>query len=116
MISPWQSVADYEKYEKVSETSKIHARLAKLMASPTEVKICVHAYIVTPKIKVLRAFIVGHSEGDMKLCIVLKLPDLLGMALPFCCMFLLIIVDMQCFIGMNISRCYSHPRFSPLPS
>ena len=43
VISAWQSVADWEKYEKVSETSKIHARIEKLMARPTKVKICVHA-------------------------------------------------------------------------
>ena len=43
VISAWQSVADWEKYEKVPETSKIHARIEKLMARPTKVKICVHA-------------------------------------------------------------------------
>jgi heme-degrading monooxygenase HmoA len=43
VISAWQSVADWEKYEKVPETSKIHARIEKVMARPTKVKICVHA-------------------------------------------------------------------------
>jgi heme-degrading monooxygenase HmoA len=43
VISAWQSVADWEKYERVPETSKIHARIEKLMARPTKVTICVHA-------------------------------------------------------------------------
>lgn len=43
VISAWQSVADWEKYEKAPETSKIHARIEKLMARPTKVKICMHA-------------------------------------------------------------------------
>jgi heme-degrading monooxygenase HmoA len=43
VITTWQSVADWEKYEKVPETSKIHVRIEKLMARPTKVKICVHA-------------------------------------------------------------------------
>jgi len=43
VISAWQSVADWEKYERVPETSKIHARIEKLMARPTKVQICVHA-------------------------------------------------------------------------
>jgi heme-degrading monooxygenase HmoA len=43
VISAWQSVADWENYEKVPETSKIHARIEKLMARPTKVKICTHA-------------------------------------------------------------------------
>ena len=43
VISAWQSVADWEKYERVPETSKIHARIEKLMAKPTKVKICMHA-------------------------------------------------------------------------
>ena len=43
VISAWQSVADWERYEKVPETSKIHARIEKLMAKPTKVKICMHA-------------------------------------------------------------------------
>jgi heme-degrading monooxygenase HmoA len=43
VISAWQNVTDWEKYEKIPETSKIHARIEKLMARPTKVKICVHA-------------------------------------------------------------------------
>jgi len=43
VISAWQSVADWEKYEKVPETKKVHARIEELMARPTKVKICVHA-------------------------------------------------------------------------
>ena len=43
VISAWQSVADWQKYESVPETSKIHARIEKLMARPTKVQICVHA-------------------------------------------------------------------------
>ena len=43
VISAWQSIADWEKYEKVPETRKIHARIEKLMARPTKVSICVHA-------------------------------------------------------------------------
>jgi len=43
VISAWQSVADWEKYERVPETSKIHARIEKLMGRPTKVQICVHA-------------------------------------------------------------------------
>ena len=43
VITAWQSVADWEKYEKGPETSKIHTRMEKLMARPTKVKICVHA-------------------------------------------------------------------------
>jgi heme-degrading monooxygenase HmoA len=43
VISAWQSVSDWEKYEKVPETRRIHARIEKLMAKPTKVRICVHA-------------------------------------------------------------------------
>ena len=43
VITTRQSVADWERYEKVPETSKIHARIEKLMARPTKVKICMHA-------------------------------------------------------------------------
>jgi heme-degrading monooxygenase HmoA len=43
VISAWQSVADWEKYERVPETSKIRARIEELMARPTKVQICVHA-------------------------------------------------------------------------
>ena len=43
VITAWQSVAEWEEYEKVPETTKIHARIEKLMARPTGVKVCVHA-------------------------------------------------------------------------
>ena len=43
VISAWQSVADWEKYEKIPETRNIHASIEKLMTRPTKVKICVHA-------------------------------------------------------------------------
>ncbi len=43
VITAWQSVADWEKYERVPETRKVHTRIEKLMARPTKVKICVHA-------------------------------------------------------------------------
>jgi len=43
VISAWQSVAEWEKYEKLPETRKIHTRMEKLMVRPTRVKICVHA-------------------------------------------------------------------------
>lgn len=43
VITAWQSVADWGKYEKVPDTSKIHARIEKLMVRPTKVKICLHA-------------------------------------------------------------------------
>jgi heme-degrading monooxygenase HmoA len=43
VVSAWQSVSDWEKYEKVPETRRIHARIEKLMAKPTKVRICVHA-------------------------------------------------------------------------
>jgi len=43
VISAWQSVADWEKYQKVPETRKIHTKIEKLMARPTKVSICVHA-------------------------------------------------------------------------
>jgi heme-degrading monooxygenase HmoA len=43
VITAWQSIADWEKYERVPETRKVHARIEKLMARPTKVKICVHA-------------------------------------------------------------------------
>jgi hypothetical protein len=39
----WQSVEDWEKYERVPETIKTHARIEKLMMRPTKVKICMHA-------------------------------------------------------------------------
>ena len=43
VISAWQSVADWERYERLPETSKTRARIEKLMDRPTKVKICVHA-------------------------------------------------------------------------
>jgi heme-degrading monooxygenase HmoA len=43
VITTWQSVSDWEKYEKIPETNKIHAKIEKLMARPTKVKICMHA-------------------------------------------------------------------------
>jgi heme-degrading monooxygenase HmoA len=43
VITAWQSVAAWEKYEKVPETRKIHARIEKLMAKPTKVKVFMHA-------------------------------------------------------------------------
>ncbi len=43
VITAWETVADWEKYEKVPETSRIHTSIEKLMARPTKVKICVHA-------------------------------------------------------------------------
>jgi heme-degrading monooxygenase HmoA len=43
VITAWQSVSDWEVYEKVPETSKIHTRIEKLMARATKVKKCVHA-------------------------------------------------------------------------
>ncbi len=43
VITAWQTVADWERYEKVPETSKIHTKIEKPMIRPTKVKICVHA-------------------------------------------------------------------------
>jgi heme-degrading monooxygenase HmoA len=43
VTSAWQSVADWEGYERLLETSKIRARIEKLMSRPTKVKMCVHA-------------------------------------------------------------------------
>jgi heme-degrading monooxygenase HmoA len=43
VITTWHSVDDWEKYGKVPETRKAHARIEKLMAKPTKVKIYVHA-------------------------------------------------------------------------
>jgi hypothetical protein len=43
VITAWQSVADWEEYEKVPETSKIHAKIEKPMAKPVKVRICIHA-------------------------------------------------------------------------
>ena len=43
VISAWESVAQWEKYEKLPETRKLRVRMERLMAKPTKVKICVHA-------------------------------------------------------------------------
>ena len=43
VITAWQSVANWGKYEQGSEASKIRSRIEKLMARPTRVKICLHA-------------------------------------------------------------------------
>jgi len=43
VITAWQSVADWEEYEKIPETIQIHAKIEKLMAKPTKIKICIHA-------------------------------------------------------------------------
>jgi heme-degrading monooxygenase HmoA len=43
VISAWQSVVDWEKYQKLPETRKIRTRMEKLMVRPAKVKICVHA-------------------------------------------------------------------------
>jgi heme-degrading monooxygenase HmoA len=43
VISAWQSVSEWERYEKLPETAKLHARIEKLMARPTNVKVCMHA-------------------------------------------------------------------------
>jgi heme-degrading monooxygenase HmoA len=43
VITGWQSVDHWEKYNRLPETSKIHARIEKLMARPTKVKVCVYA-------------------------------------------------------------------------
>ena len=34
VITAWQSVADWEKYERVSETIKTHAKIENLMVRP----------------------------------------------------------------------------------
>lgn len=43
VITAWENIDNWEKYEKTPETSKIHASIEKLMARRTKVKICVHA-------------------------------------------------------------------------
>ncbi len=43
VITAWRSVSDWEKYEKLQETGKVHAKIEKLMARPTKVKIYMHA-------------------------------------------------------------------------
>jgi heme-degrading monooxygenase HmoA len=43
VISAWESVAQWQEYEELAETKKVHARIEKLMARPTKVKIYEHA-------------------------------------------------------------------------
>jgi heme-degrading monooxygenase HmoA len=43
VITGWQSVGHWEKYEKIPEARKIHTRIEKLMVRPTKVKICMYA-------------------------------------------------------------------------
>jgi heme-degrading monooxygenase HmoA len=43
VITAWQTVADWERYERVPETNKIRTKIEKLMTRPTKVKVCVHA-------------------------------------------------------------------------
>jgi heme oxygenase (mycobilin-producing) len=43
VITAWDTVPDWEKYEKTPETTKIRASIEKLMVRPTKVRICVHA-------------------------------------------------------------------------
>jgi heme-degrading monooxygenase HmoA len=43
VITGWQSVGHWEKYEKIPATSKIHAKIEKLMSRRTKVKICMYA-------------------------------------------------------------------------
>ena len=43
VITTWQNVEDWEKWEKNPERKKIQAKIEKLMVRPTETKIYVHA-------------------------------------------------------------------------
>ena len=43
VITTWQSVDDWKKWEKNPERKKIQAKIEKLMARPTKAKIYVHA-------------------------------------------------------------------------
>jgi len=43
VISAWESVAEWQEYEELAETKKVHARMEKLMARPTKIKIYEHA-------------------------------------------------------------------------
>jgi heme-degrading monooxygenase HmoA len=43
VITTRQNVGDWEKYEKAPETRKFHARIEKLMARPTKVKVYMQA-------------------------------------------------------------------------
>lgn len=43
VVTAWETVPDWEKYEKIPETMKVHSEIEKLMARPTKIKVCVHA-------------------------------------------------------------------------
>jgi heme-degrading monooxygenase HmoA len=43
VISTWQSLEDWRKWEKQPERKKIQARIEKLMARPTKTKIYLYA-------------------------------------------------------------------------
>ncbi|OGP60154.1 MAG: antibiotic biosynthesis monooxygenase [Deltaproteobacteria bacterium RBG_13_52_11b] len=43
VITTWQSVDDWKRWEKNSERKKIQSRIEKLMARPTKTKIYLHA-------------------------------------------------------------------------
>jgi heme-degrading monooxygenase HmoA len=43
VITTWQSVEEWKKWEKNPERRKIHVKIEKLMARPTETKIYTHA-------------------------------------------------------------------------
>jgi len=43
VITTWQSVNEWKRWEKDPERKKIHAKIEKLMARPTKTKIYVYA-------------------------------------------------------------------------
>ncbi len=43
VITAWETVEEWEKYEETAETSKMHSRIEKLMARPTKIKVCLYA-------------------------------------------------------------------------
>ena len=43
VITTWQSIDDWKKWEKDRERTKIQTRIEKLMARPSKTKIYVHA-------------------------------------------------------------------------
>ncbi len=43
VISAWESVPEWQKYEELGESKKVHARIERLMARPTKVKVYKHA-------------------------------------------------------------------------
>jgi heme-degrading monooxygenase HmoA len=43
VITTWQGVDDWKKWEKNPERKKIQAKIEKLMARPTKTKIYIHA-------------------------------------------------------------------------